>query len=312
MKKISVNGKAYRRALEFAFRACPTSDNLEKLAQVVFLGSRVICANGRSWFVGMLPEDQPVEIPVVAARASIDELLEHLEYAEKQARRHGGNFYVEQDGTSIAIHYRDRTLKHKLAEVPCGHVPGDWQEPARNDAPELAALPAMSCEGGLNDVIAFWKKHGARVSFRGQGPDHPVRVEVRIEDEIVAVAFMLPDSHAAAELPPDEPLFAGTGGPPRGQSILDLSTAIILPPPTPEVIKIGELEWNITGLGHARELLKAGPCDHRDTHEPCAPCTEIAIASARAEVAKKVVPIKTRRPKKKKADDDDAQPESEA
>ena len=42
MSKVSVNGKTYAKALAFAFRGCPTDDAQSKLAQVVFLGNRVI------------------------------------------------------------------------------------------------------------------------------------------------------------------------------------------------------------------------------------------------------------------------------
>lgn len=302
MKKISVNGVAYQRALEFAFLACSGAEERSKLAQVVFLGPRVICSDGRSWFVGLFPDKQEIELPVVAARESVAELLLGLEYARRIAGRHHAGFYVEQDGLSVVIHYAERSIKHKLAEVKCGHVPGDWKPPVADAAGAVAELPEFDTDGPMHMVSKYWRKHGGMVKWRGTGVDQPFRGDIRIGKEIVAYAYGLPGNHHAAELPADEPLFNGMG-PPKGQSILDLSLDVVKAPPPPKTIKIGDKEWNITNLGHPKELLKLGPCDHRDTREPCPQCTEIAVEAAKADLAKKVVSIKPKARKPKKGDD---------
>lgn len=283
MNEITVNGRAFWRALAYAFQIVPTSEQQSKLAQVVFLDRRVICSDGRRWFVGWLPSDAILETPLVVAKESIDELLLGLAYADKIARRHGGSFFVKITGLEVELHYAEKLIRHRLVEVPVGYIPKEWVEPVPPDAPILGSLPALAC-GDVGEAVKWWRswdKDYGSVTFRGLGVDHPARFDIEVDGDQVSSAFLLPAKRAAAQLPPDEPLFAGAAGPMRGQSILDLTLEEQPDAELPQIIRIGELEWNVTGLPGYNVLLQSGPCDHRDTHEPCAPCTEIAVAKAR-------------------------------
>ncbi len=283
MSKVVVQGSHYRRALAYAYKIVPSADEQPKLQQIVFIGNQIVASDGRRWHAGHLPKEDVNFAPLVVAPASIDELLIHLVYAEKIAKLHGGNFLVEQDGEDIRILYgHDRVIEHHLASIDVGYVPPTWTEPVSIEAPVFCAMPKVSCDV-LKDAVGWWlsweKEHGD-VIFKGYGGEKdPIRAELTIQGNLVASAFLLPSGfEGRAQLPADEPLFAGTEATKRGQSILDLqvmSTNAV-------TIKIGDEEINVTGLPDPDSLLKTGPCDHRDTQDPCSPCTHEAVEAALA------------------------------
>lgn len=133
--------------------------------------------------------------------------------------------------------------------------------------------------------------------------------------------FLLPQDAPAMALPDDEPLLAGKDDP--GQSVLALRLVPqgATPPPSKGktkrgrdgafTIKIGETEFDVTGLPNPDALLMDGPCKHRK-EGPCLPCTEEAIRGAReqleGEAAAKVVDLAAAR-EKAEADDGSADEE---
>ncbi len=233
MSKITVNGRAFWQALAYAFEICPSGDSSQRLAHVVIIDRRIICADGTRWHVGMLPEDVAVERPMVIARESVRELLIRLEFADKIARIHGGGFFVHLSGYNVTLQYgSDEEESHqKLIDVNVGHIPESWTEPVSSSAPEIPSSE-LHC-GHVIDAAKWWqsweKDHG-RITPRGQGPGKPVRFDITNKGNLVGVAFILPPTATAAQLPPDEPLFVGTTEELRGQSILDLSLEL---PPLP-------------------------------------------------------------------------------
>lgn len=313
MSEVTMNGRSFLRALSYALRICPPAESASRLAHVVFVGNKIVCSDGQRWHAGIV--DGEFDIPRVIARESAAELVIRLAFAETISRRHSSSFFVHIDGNRVDIHFGEEKNAFKLSDVNVGHVPTQWLEPVPVDAPLLAEIPEVHCQH-LKDSASWWmswqKDHGS-VKMRGVGGNNPIRYDISCGDEAVAVAFLLPVQHRAAQLQPDEPLFAGaSGGKIYGQSILDLSFDGP-PPPEPRSIKIGETELNVTGLGEPANLLKLGPCVHRSEPEPCLPCTEDAIKAARKLVEMeedKILPFAKPKKRGRKAKEIEDQPES--
>jgi len=275
MKEAVVNGRAFIRALSYAIKVCPSSESASRLAHVVFIDNRIVCSDGVRWHVGLLGVE--LASPIVVTKESCEELLLGANYADKIARRHGGSFVAKIKNLSVELHYAERVIYHTLLTLPVGPVPTKWIEPVPNDAPPLTACPELHCQH-LKDATAWWRswEHDkGQIKQSGAGGNSPVRLDISVDGEPVAIAFLLPTSHKAAQLPLDEPLFAGKEAP--GQSILDLS----FHEPMAQTIKIGETEINVTGLGNPGDIIKSGPCSHREDTESCLTCTESHVSSLR-------------------------------
>jgi len=229
-----INGRVYWRALSYATRACPTSDASQRLQHLVFHGPRIISSDGERWHLGMLPAEAALA-PVAVSRSSVTELILTLQYAYKMAKRRCGDFFVRQDGPRVEVHYGNTVpLIHELQQVHMGGLPDIWEEPVRADAPILDGPPRVSCEA-MRDAVSWyraWDHDHGDLTWRGQGPDRPVRLDLHVEQEHVASAILLPMGRPAAQLPLDEPLF--NGGRAVGQSILHLE--IDTPAAPPEVL----------------------------------------------------------------------------
>lgn len=257
MSKITVPGRSMWQAIAYAYEAAPSGDDGARMAHLVFVGNRVIGADGMKWHVGYLFDKLEVPKPLVVARESIRELLHRLEFADKISRWHGGDFLVHLDGYTVEIEYGEEKMRQKLIDVPVGHVPDKWSPPVREKAPELP-----SSEIHCGDVIQAakwwqsWEKDHGRIKWTGEGPGKPVRADITHRGDIVATAFILPPTMSAAQLPLDEPLFSGSRkGPPKGQSILDLELTV-----TPRIV-LPKDETTQPGTKVAKGRMKKGATD---------------------------------------------------
>lgn len=291
---ITQDGKAYLRALSYALAAVPTDDDHADLQHVTFIGDRVVGSDGRRRHDGYLSEAFP-SAPLSVARISVVFLLKALDYAASVSKARQGTFSVVHRGKEVHIEYGARTpLIHELEVKDVGSHPSTSNEWVEADAPlNPQGLGHIAC-GDLATAMKWWKswdKDLGTAEVRGGQEGGPMRVDITAGGRRVATAFVLPADHVEAELHeavlPMEAVWNGADAPRRGRSNLDLDlSGDGAPPPQPVMIRImtGDLahDLNVTGLGNPNEILKTGPCDHRDAAMPCLPCTELEIASRQA------------------------------
>lgn len=309
---VTVSGRAFGRALAYALIACPKPDDAAKLSHVVFTDRRLIASDGERFHIGRLHDDaERFPRPIAVARDSAKLLLLWIECAERAAKYEGGGCFVHVDGLDVKIAYGEKAIEHRLTECAVGYIPDDWEEPVPLDAPIVEnSPPVLRADHFL--AAAKFGRDNARITMRATGPKDWVRLDVTVASSPVATALLLPPNRHAAQLAAHEPLLEKvTPGPKRGQSVLDLQLDL-LPPTPPQAIKIGDREWNVTGISaDPSTLIKSGPCAHRTDAEPCHVCTDVEITKARAdaeEQAAKVVGIgeakkkRGRKPKKPKGE----------
>lgn len=290
-----IDGKHFFRALGYAMKACPSSEGQARFSHVAFVDHRIVCSDGERWHVGVLPLECKLSQPFIAARESVQELLLGLEYALKISKRHNQPFTVRMaaDGGVTLSFGGGAPIEHKMVACDVGHVPDEWVEPVSPDAPALPTPPEMHC-GAIKEAMQWyrsWDRDHGTCTFRGAGGNAPVRVDIVSGGDQVACAFLLPTTHAPAQLVHDEPLFESLNPGRRiGQSILDLQLdGDGTPASRPQVLVVDGKEFNIVGLDvEADDLVKRSPCIHAPKGtEPCAPCTSDAVRAARKEKKKR-------------------------
>lgn len=221
-----VDGKQFLRALAYAFKACPKSEELVRLAHIVFIGNRVVGSDGKRWHVGYLPPECAIVEPVVVARQSAGDLLLALDYALRQSNRHSSTFSVKMGSAMVTIDYGMRNpIEHTLALCDVGHVPNEWEEPVDETAPAVTPSAGFSCDEMDKSIVWYrsWETNKGDAHFRSGGEGKPLRIDIRSNSERVASAFLLPSGHPRAYLVPNEPLLDRIPkGRKLGQSILDL------------------------------------------------------------------------------------------
>lgn len=269
---VPMNGRSFLRALAYALRAVPSGDDHPDLQHITFIGKRIVGADGHRWHVGYLLAPQGATVSVT--RESAQSLLRALEYAQRESKRHG-TFSVSRENTEVVIEYGAKyPIAHPLSAVDVGAHPPTWDEPVPIDAPlNPAGLGHIDC-GHLKALASWWKswdKDYGTCEIRGGIDGGPIRCDIVSGGEIVATAFALPADHPPAEIrEPD--LFNGLKT--FGRSNLELDwSGDGSPIPSPVIIKIGDTELNVTGLGDPNTFLVNGPCTHRETTEACLPCT---------------------------------------
>lgn len=278
-----MSGKSFLRALAYALKAVPSGDDHPALQHVTFHGDRVIGAGQTRRHDGYLPS--PVQEPLSCTRESARLLLMALEYTHRASKERSGTFSVTMDGHLVSIHYGARSpIEHELQGADVGSHPRDLREWVPGDAPlNPDGLGHISC-GDLREASSWWrsweKDHGT-CEVRGGQEGGPVRIDVTCGGERVATAFVLPQDHPPAELRDSLPLFDGVEACGRSNLDLDLSGDGSADAGA-QIVKVGDVELNVTGLRVPLEsLLCTGPCEHRDTHDACLPCTEDRIASVK-------------------------------
>lgn len=220
-----VDGKQFLRALSYAYKACPASEELVRMAHVVFIDHRIIGSDGLRWHVGYLPPECAIGQPVVVARASAGDLLLALDYSLRQSNRASSKFSVKMGAAMVTIDYGMRNpIEHTLALCDVGHVPTEWEEPVHEDAAAPPGSTWYPCDE-LNKSIVWFKswEHNKGAASPLIAKDGKMRLDIRSNGERVASAFLLPEGHPRAYLVPNEPLLDRIPKDrPMGQSILDL------------------------------------------------------------------------------------------
>lgn len=308
----TISGKHFADALKYAFAACPSDSELSHL---VFIGTRIVAADGTWWAVGYLPEEGAFDEPLVVTRQSVDDLLLGLKYAGTMAKRHDADFTVKFDGTTVSVGYGNKkrdTLHHELERAKVGYVPDTFNEPVAADAALLGDLQSSALRGADLAPALKWKGDTV-VSWRGLGGREPVRYDLKTAEGLVATAFILPSGRMPAQLPPDEPLLARKDDRPVGRSILDLR--LDLDTKQARSIKIGDVEIDVTGIPDPDRLVVIG-CEHRDGAEPCHICTQSAVNAERIKVQEAAKAAEEKGGKKRKgrkaaAEDDDEDDDQE-
>lgn len=295
----AIGGRHFLRALTYAMRACPTGDAQVRLAHLVFHQNRIIASDGRRWHIGILPKEAGLHRPFAVTRESCETLKLSLEYAERMSRTKGTGFHVELHGgvvdgpestdVEVQVYYGAKNpICHPLANCPVGYIPEQWEEPVAVDAP---VQPLASFDCGRAREAMWWyrswdKDHG---TFTSRIADGIARLDIECGNELVAAAFLLPDSMPAAQLVHDEPLFESLHNRKVGQSILDLQIDGDGAPAQPsfDVLSVDGHEFKVKGLPKevVEEIIGYGPCvhgTHKDT--PCWKCTEEKVKEARKNV----------------------------
>lgn len=298
------SGKQFSDALKYAFQACPADG---ELSHVVFVGTRVIAADGTWWAVGYLPEEAAFDEPLVVTCQTVDDLLLALKYAGTMAKRHDADFVVKVDGSTVTLHYGNKkkdVIHHELERAKVGFVPDAFIEPVADGAPPRDDVPVSALAGAHLALVPKWKGD-VTITWRGEGGREPVRYDLNTNDGRVASAFILPSGRAPAQLPPDEPLLARQDDKPSGRSILDLR--LDLDTKQAKTFQIGDVEIDVTGIADPDRLVVIG-CEHREGAEPCHICTQQAVAGERAKMAaaaKETEAKAGKRRGRRKADTDD-------
>ncbi len=295
----TMNGRSYLRALSYAVKATPKEEERSRLQHVTFVGNRVVGADGTRWHVGYLPT--PVEATASYTRVSALNALNVLAFAERYSKRLGAAFSVTHhpDGMLVIECGLDGTVVTHLGICDVGKHPPEFVEPV---APNAAPNPDghISCD---HDAEAkrwwrSWEKDKGTFQVRGGQDGGPFRIDITNGGERVATAFLLPEDHVRAEI--REPNLFDKRPAPYGKSNLELDLSGDGAPTDPDVIKIGERTFNVRGLPDRANLLKTGPCDHRDTHDACAPCTEVAVSEAEVIAAQEKADEAEGKPKKRR------------
>ncbi len=288
MKTDPMDGKQYLRALLYALSAVPTDDEHKALQHVTYYADRIVGSDGKRRHDGYLPAQ--FEEPVSVARLSVQELVLALEYAHKVSKRKSVTFSVTHDGDEVRIDYGARQpLLHPLDVVDTEGHPKAITEWVPVGAPlNPAGLGHLNCDdvNAATDWRKSWDKHYGSLEIRGGVDGGPVRIDVTASGDRVATAFLLPMDHPPAELSAQRDLFNRQGRTYEGRSNMALDlTGDGAAPPERKVLKIGEVELDVTGLPEPHfDLLASGPCEHRDNTDACLPCTEAEIARCRVAV----------------------------
>lgn len=311
-----IDGRAYLRALSYALLAVPSDDDHAELQHVTFIGDRVVGSDGVSRHDGYF--FTPVGETVSVARLSAKLLQKALEYAQVVSRkRPEGTFTVEHVGEIVRIKYGARLpIEHELAVVDVGYhpkTPREWVAPDAPINPNGMEEVATDRDMMSLDWYQAWDKHHGTSRIRGGLDGGPVRRDITSNGKRVATAFVLPENHAPAEIREVLPLEAMWDGnkkqEPRGRSNLDLVLDHDGEPADGaryiEIDNGGEVyKVNVTGLEDWSELLKKGPCSHRQEEVGCPQCTDEAVQKAR--VAKAEAESKPKRRRRKAGDDAEA------
>lgn len=277
-----MSGKNYLRALAYALKAVPADDEQAGLQHVTYHGGRVTGADRTRRHDGYLPAEVDT---VSVARGSAQELVMALEYALRVSKRRiNGTFSVQHHGDEVHVEYGARhPLIHKLAVVDVGGHPQGPNEWVPADAPlNPGGIGHVDC-GSFKEAVSWWKswdKDFGTCEVRGGHDGGPIRVDVTSGGARVATSFILPMDHPEAEFSDTLPLFDGVAACGRSNLDLDLSGDGVKDDGA-QSIKVGDIEFNVSGLGDPSDLLMMGPCDHRDTATECVQCTAEKIESAK-------------------------------
>lgn len=302
--EIAMDGRSYLRAITYALAATPKGEERPDLQHVTFIGSRVVGSDGMSRHDAHLQCE--IAKPISVARSSVASLIMALTYAERVSKGGAGTFSVRHEKDVVIISYGARLpIEHELAVCDVGLHPPDACEWVPEDAPiNPRGMGHIGCEEERRALLWWrsWDKDYGTSEVRGGLDGGPIRRDITSGGLRVATAFLLPKGHAPAELGDAMSLFNGIKTYGRSNLELDLSGDGV-PQPEPIILKLGDHEFNVTNLPGGRELLRSGPCDHRDTSEHCVPCTEEAIEQAKLLAAEE--PKKKRGRRKKVEPDED-------
>ena len=291
----SVSGASLTTALEYALRACPSPDDNEKLAHIIFHAQGFIAASdARRMHVALMPAGTLKTI--AATKSSVKGLQRLLEYATGES----ANCFVLLDGATITVEYGSRSIEHELQPVNVGPIPDDWRPPVAPDAVSGASHPAEFQPEHVRDAMR-WGGVAVGAIERCPSDKSPKRYDLVSDGAPVAYAILLPKGRRAVLLGDKQGgLFDGKARKNLGQHALALQF---------EQLALDFKADDMVGIPNPDEFVVFG-CEKHGVPDmkPCGVCTTEAMAKERERLKAEAGGEK----KGKKGKDDGAAPNSGA